>query len=241
MNRFAVGLAAGILFGAVATWLGFLPNADEPDAGGRRDGATRGDSTALGAFSAGSPQDPEIDVAALLAEVEGLRARLEEHEREGPGGVSELAEEMTEEEEARAAEGLPSAEELRALREAPAKAPEPWFDEAELVSLGISEREVERIRLRWEQYVMDQLRATATLEGGTTKLQTNAQSSAKQVKRPAHKSHTLTTTTMTQDTSPIIASQQVYSAVTMSTMKQKAWTATMKKSNSRNLHSSDPW
>jgi hypothetical protein len=150
MSRFAAGLAAGIALGALAIWLAPDPN------GGRA-------SSPPGA-AAGPQVDVEgdVEVSLLRAEVEELRSKLEALERGGAWDEAGVPDESAEEEAARAAAGLPTADELRALCKAPAK---PWFDEEELLAFGISEREVERIRLRWEQYVMDKLRASAALEG----------------------------------------------------------------------------
>jgi hypothetical protein len=159
MSRFAAGLAAGIALGALAIWLAPDPN------GGRA-------SSPPGA-AAGPQVDVEgdVEVALLRAEVEELRSKLEALERGGAWDEAGVPDESAEEEAARAAAGLPTADELRALRKAPAK---PWFDEEELLAFGISEREVERIRLRWEQYVMDKLRASADVEGkGHKEMQRN--------------------------------------------------------------------
>jgi len=152
MNRFSVGLAVGLVIGVLGSWLVMRPPHDEPLARLHGDGETSVEGRGEAVTPTVSPDEPSDALAG-----------------EGPRGVAVGFEETTS--GANAMElADPLGAEVAAKSEAPTRdePPQPkapWFNDAGLIAQGISEREVERIRLRWEQYVMDQLRAKVAVEG----------------------------------------------------------------------------
>jgi len=125
----------------------------------------------------GEPQQTDSPAAGASlaatepASVDGLRAALERERVERSRLEAELAllREWASEEAGveEAAEGaVPDSAFAEGPDEASARLPafdpsteEPWFRQDALLALGLSESEVERIRLRWEQLTMDRLYA----------------------------------------------------------------------------------
>jgi len=156
---FAVGLVAGMVIVRIMMDPGEprLPTART----GRTDGAgDRADSASAVASpelqielerERASRRRLEADVEyleALLAELEGdsltASGRIDEADDSDETGGSDL-------------DRAPDTGDGSGARSGDASAKRPWFEEGELASLGLSPREIERIRLRWEEYTMETL------------------------------------------------------------------------------------
>ena len=153
MARVALGLVIGIALGVAAAryHLGAERAPRSFDAGS----GLRASRLAVGHGQRPSvPADSDCDgLRASLALESEMRTRLAEQ-------VARLEQRLAEQ------TGTPSPADLTpepppfhgpADRGSEKRPDEPWFGDRELLALGMDAREVERVRLRWEQYTMDRL------------------------------------------------------------------------------------
>ncbi len=145
--RTALSFVLGLCLGGVAASIyRAAPSTSAPE--------SVASSSALPAPPADSDFDCEGVRAALALESE-MRLRLTEEVERLEDRLPEYADEPSLEPGPKPEAAASHVSDASA--HSTAESEKPWFSDSDLLALGMDPREVERIRLRWEQYTMDKL------------------------------------------------------------------------------------